>query len=134
MTVPAAKRWVVAAALSAFTLSSASRARATVVVSDDGMYSVDLDANATMMTGVSHATALPDAANADRVGEDAAEVVRTSLPAGARVVPMSSRIAWGKNVPVVRTTMNVEGLAAGQGASAREVLTAVGSRTLYVAV
>jgi hypothetical protein len=134
MTVPAAKRWAVAAALSAVALSCASRAYATVVMSDDGMYAIDLGANAKMMTGVSHETAAPDAPNAERIGEEAAEVLRTSLPPGARVVPSSSKIAWGKNVPVVRTTVNVEGLPAGQPASARELLTAVGSRTLYVAV
>ena len=89
-----------------------------------------------MMTGPSHATAPPDAADAECVGEEVAELLSASLPAGARVVPSSSKIAWGKNVPVVRTTVNVEGLPAGAdtGGSAREVLTAVGARYLYITV
>lgn len=37
-------------------------------------------------------------------------------------------------MPVVRASVNVEGLPAGAEPSAREVLTAVGSRSLYVAV
>jgi hypothetical protein len=139
------KRWVAAAVLSLATLFLTSHVDAKVVVSDDGMYSVDVDANAhgatrapvgtvRMITGTSHATAPPDAANVERVGEEVAEVLAASLPAGARVVPSSSKIAWGKNVPVVRTTVNVEGLPADADGSAREVLTAVGGRYLYITV
>jgi hypothetical protein len=145
MTRLPTKRWVAAPVLLLATLLLTSRVEAKVVVSDDGMYSVDVDEPAQgaarapvgtvrMMTGASHATAPPDAANAERVGEEVAELLRASLPAGARVVPSSSKIAWGKNVPVVRTTVNVEGLPAGADGSAREVLTAVGGRTLYITV
>ena len=133
MTRLPTKRWLAAAVLFLALLSLTSHVDAKVTVSDDGMYSVDLDANAQaaarapvgtvrMMTGTSHATAPPDAANADRIGEEVAELLAASLPAGARVVPSSSKIAWGKNVPVVRTTVNVEGLPAGaepMGALAR---------------
>ena len=135
------KRWVAAAVSLLAMLLLTSLARATVLGSDDGMYSVDVDTNARVgsvkqLTGPSHETVPPDAANADRIAEQVAELLRVSLPAGARVVPSSSKIAWGRNVPVVRTTVNVEGLPAGADAdgSAREVLTAVGARYLYVTV
>jgi hypothetical protein len=141
----AKKRWVSAANVLLTTLLLVSPVDAKVVVSDDGMYSLDVDASAEaaarapvgtvrMMTGPSHETAPPDAANAERIGEAAAELVAASLPRGARVVPSSSKIAWGKNVPVVRTTVSVEGLPADGQTSAREVLTAVGGRSLYITV
>jgi hypothetical protein len=124
------------------TVFLASQAAANVVVSDDGMYSVDVGAARApvdavrTMTGTSHETVPPDAANAERLGEQAAALLAASLPPGARVVPSSSKIAWGKNVPVVRTTVTVEGLPAGADAerSARELLTAVGGRSLYITV
>lgn len=145
MTRSPTKRRVAPAVLLLASLLLASRADAKVVASDDGMYSLDVDGQGAghapvgtvkMMTGPSHETVPPDAANADRVGEEAAALLAKSLPAGARVVPTSSKIAWGKNVPVVRTTVKVEGLPAGTEAeaSAREVLTAVGGRHLYLTV
>jgi hypothetical protein len=131
MTRLPTNRWVAAVVLSIAVLSHTSRVDAKVVVSDDGMYTVDIDASARMITGTSHATAPPDAASAPYVGQEVADLIAASLPAGARVVPVSSRIGWGQNVPVVRTTLEVE---AGDGKSVREVLTAVGGRTLYITV
>jgi hypothetical protein len=140
MTRLPTKQGVAAAVLLLAALFLSSRAAAKTVVSDDGMYSVDVDANAEgtvrTLTGTSHETVPPDAANADRVSEEVAALLGAGLPPGARVVPSSSKIAWGKNVPVVRTTVAVEGLPAGADteASAREVLTAVGGTYLYVTV
>lgn len=139
MTRSSTRRRLAPAVLTLASLFLAPRADAKVVVSDDGMYSLDDSQGAGLapvktLIGTSHETVPPDAANAERIGEQAVEIVAKSLPAGARVVPTASTIAWGKNVPVVRTTVNVEGLPADTAASAREVLTAVGGRSLYVTV
>lgn len=91
----------------------------------------------SMMRAPSHATTAPDQAAADQVGEEASQSIAASLPAGARLLPASSKIAWGKNVPVVRTTLVVEGLEAGSDLALnghREVLTAIGGRYVYITV
>ena len=94
----------------------------------------------TLMRAPSHATAPPNEAAADQLGEEASASLASTLP-GARLLPGASTIAWGKNVPVVRTTLVVEGPDAGGDAGHataldghREVLTAVGNRYLYIAV
>lgn len=91
----------------------------------------------TMLRAPSHATLPPDQAAADQLGAEASASLAASLPAGAHLEPATSKIAWGKDVPVVRTTLVVSGLEAGSGAGVndhREVLTAVGNRYLYMTV
>lgn len=165
-------------------------AEATVVVSDDAMYSVDLSAATicfvepsslrndadcagirpadvpsaavtaplarmayglvrgpgegenrailgvvSLLRAPSHATASPDEATAAHVGEEAAAALTATLPAGSRLVPRSSKIAWGRNVPVVRTALDTSAVEAGGAAAAhghRELVTAIGGRYHYI--
>jgi hypothetical protein len=91
----------------------------------------------SVMRAPSHATAPPNDVTAVQVGEEASESVAASLPAGARLLPQASKIAWSKDVPVVRTTLVVEGLEAGSNAELnghREVVTAIGGRHVYITV
>ena len=91
----------------------------------------------SMMRAPSHATTAPNQAAADQIGEEASQSIAASLPAGARLLPAASKLAWGKNVPVVRTTLVVEGLEAGSDVALnghREVLTAIGGRYVYITV
>jgi hypothetical protein len=109
----------------------------------------------TLVRTPSHLTAAaPDQVAAERHGEEIAESLGASLPPGAHLRSLTSKIAWGKNVPVVRTTLVTEGampsgIEGGTGPRTdapdtepnptlmhehREVLTAVGGRDLYMTV
>jgi hypothetical protein len=91
----------------------------------------------TMLRSTSHATSLPDAAMASAVGDEIAASVTASLPEGAQVLPVVSKIAWGKDVPVIRTSLETSAASASSEAdpaARREILTVVGGRYVYTTV
>jgi hypothetical protein len=95
----------------------------------------------TMMRAPSHATSAPTQASAVPISEEVSEALAATWPAAPPHRVARSTLLWGKNVPVVRTTLEATVLDAGgdagtgsEASGPREVLTAVGGRYLYITV